>query len=98
MGNIFSEEHDEDQEKQNEIEEESNNSFFGFDFGFGNEKSEEDIDTENTNKKKSKRVKFDEKFSFDDETLNKSNTTSHVKTRKRRSTGKSIKTKSNKRY
>ena len=97
MGNIFSEEHDDDQDVKNEIEEESN-SFFGFDFGFGNEKSEQDIDSENTNKKKSKRVKFDEKFSFDDETLNKSNTTSHVKTRKRRSSGKSMRTKSNKRY
>ena len=97
MGNIFSEEHDDDQDVKNEIEEESN-SFFGFDFGFGNEKSEQDIDSENTNKKKSKRVKFDEKFSFDDETLNKSNTTSHVKTRKRRSSGKYMRTKSNKRY
>ena len=95
MGNIFSEEHDDDQDVKNEIEEESN-SFFGFDFGFGNEKTDVE-EAENTNKKKSKKVKFDENY-FDDEILNKSNTASHVKTRKRRSGGKSTRTKSNKRY
>lgn len=89
MGNIFSDENDEEHEEQNKIneeaEDESNiNLLFNW---FGGEKEETET---YEGKKKVKNVKFDDKFTFDDDGLRKPQ--SHQKTRKRK-TGQKNRTK-----
>ena len=88
MGNIFSDENDEEEHQINEEAEDESNINLLFNW-FGGERDETST---NETKKKVKNVKFDDKFTFDDDGLRKPQTQSHQKTRKRK-TGQKNKTK-----
>ncbi len=90
MGNIFSNENEEDHEEEieelHDNEDDNSNSLFG---GWFETKEEPTHNHPTTQKKKTKNVKFDDKFTFDDEGLRKQH---QQKTRKRK-TGQKNKTK-----
>ncbi len=89
MGNIFSNENDEEHEHEEEQEEEerqtNTNSFFNW---FGSEEPSVIPPPINDGKKRTKSVKFDDKFTFDDEGLRTTTKQQNQKTRKRRTVQK----------